>query len=197
MRQTLKRFARLTAGYSLVALVGPLFTIFLTPLYTRALAPADYGVVEVAISLSAFVNAFVVFGMDQALSAHFFDGDATHQRRLVTTALVSVVGLGLLASLGLLATALPLAQFLFEDPGRRYILYLLAINSITAPVYTVILAGLRLQMGVRRVNLLALAFLAATITSNVVMVLGLRFKATGVIAANVIANVFACGLGLG
>ncbi|MGH2525031.1 MAG: lipopolysaccharide biosynthesis protein, partial [Anaerolineales bacterium] len=41
-----------------------------------------------------------------------------------------------------------------------------------------------------------LAFLAATITSNVVMVLGLRFKATGVIAANVIANVFACGLGL-
>jgi len=45
LRQTLARVIRLTAGYSLVTLLGPVFTVVLTPLYTRLLVPADYGVV--------------------------------------------------------------------------------------------------------------------------------------------------------
>ena len=72
MRAILPRLVRLSAGYSLVTLAGPVLTILLTPLYTRVLSPADYGVVEAATTVSAFVNTLVLFAMDQALNAHFF-----------------------------------------------------------------------------------------------------------------------------
>jgi O-antigen/teichoic acid export membrane protein len=197
VRQTLTRVARLTAGYSLVTLLGPVFTVLLTPLYTRVLVPADYGVVEVAGTLQAFITTFVLFSLDQALAVDFYQGDAAQQRDLVTTSVVCAGALGALAAAALLAGATPLAQLLFKDPGRRYLIGLLAIGALTTPLYSLLLTALRLKMQVQRVNALALTFLLATVTSNVVLILGLHFKATGVIAANAIASAVACILGLG
>jgi O-antigen/teichoic acid export membrane protein len=196
MRDTLKRFTRMTVGYSLVTLLGPLFTILLTPLYTRVLTPADYGVVDVALTLGALISVFAIFGVDQALSAYFFDGPASFQRSLVTTGilLVGLIGASLGSVLALSATSV--AEFLFKDPARRYIVYLLAIGLVSGPIYGVIVAGLRLQMGVRRVNILALSSLFSTIFTTVLFVLILQLKATGIVAANVVAGVWNCCFGL-
>ena len=43
MRQTMKRFTKLAAGYSSVTLLGPVVTILLVPLCTRLLEPTGYG----------------------------------------------------------------------------------------------------------------------------------------------------------
>jgi O-antigen/teichoic acid export membrane protein len=196
LRQTLARVIRLTAGYSLVTLLGPVFTVVLTPLYTRLLVPADYGVVEAATTLAAFINTLVLFSFDQALSAHYFDGDDSQRRSLVTSAVMISGALGLLAGAGLLLLAQPLAILLFKDPGRRLLIDLLAVEALATPLYTLLLTALRLQTNVRRVNALALTFLLATVISNVVLILVLHYRATGVVAANTIATVLACGLGL-
>ncbi|GIV83549.1 MAG: hypothetical protein KatS3mg052_0556 [Candidatus Roseilinea sp.] len=196
MRDTLRRFARLTAGYSLVTLIGPAFTILLTPLYTRVLSPDDYGVVEVATTLSSFMTILASFAIDQALNAYFFDGDETYQRNLVTTAQISVGLTGLVLAVLLVIVAEPLAEWLYKDPARRSILYLIAFNVVSAPLYNIASVVLRLKMGVKRVNVLGLTFLSATIVSNVALVLLLRFKATGVVAANALANGLACLAGL-
>jgi O-antigen/teichoic acid export membrane protein len=196
LRQTLARVIRLTAGYSLVTLLGPVFTVLLTPLYTRVLVPADYGVVEAATTLAAFVNTLVLFSFDQALSAHYFDGDDQQRRSLVTSAVLVSGTLGLLAAGGLLLFAEPLAVLLFKDPARRLLIDLLAVEALATPLYTLLLTALRLQTNVRRVNAVALTFLLATVASNVVLILGLHYRATGVVAANTLATVLACGLGL-
>lgn len=107
MRATLTRLARMTASYSLVTLLGPLFTVVLTPLYTRVLSPADYGVVDVALTLSMLLNLLATLGLDQALSAHFFDGESAYQRNLVTTAVLCVGGTGLLFGASLAGLAMP------------------------------------------------------------------------------------------
>jgi len=104
--------------------------------------------------------------------------------------------LGLLAAAGLLLLAQPLAIVLFKDPGRRLLIDLLAVEALATPLYTLLLTALRLQTNVRRVNALALTFLLATVISNVVLILVLHYRATGVVAANTIATVLACGLGL-
>ncbi len=137
-----------------------------------------------------------MFSLDQALSAHFYDGDGARRRNLVTTAFMFAAGLGLLAAGGLLLGATPLALLLFKDAGRRYLFVLLAVGVLTTPLYTLLLSALRLQTEVRRVNALALTFLLTTVTSNIVLILGLHLRATGVIAANSIASAVACVLGL-
>ena len=181
MQTTLKRLAKLTAGYSLVTLVGPLFTILLTPLYTRVLTPADYGVVEVALTFSALLSVFALGGMDQALSAYFFDGDETFRRNLVTTTLACVCVAGLLLGLLMFAFAHTLAEIFFKTETRYLIFQLLAINMVSSPVYSVIAAALRLRMGVRRVNVLGLAQLFTNVACNIVFVLFLHLRATGIV----------------
>jgi len=196
MRQTLRRFVKLTAGYSPVTLLGPLSSILLIPLYTRALEPADYGVVDVSLTFASLVSVFVTLGIDAALNAHFYDGDADHQRNVVTTAAAFVGAWGLVVA-GIIASAsLPLARLFFKDAARNAIFYLLAINVVSAPVYAVVNTGLRLKMDIKRVNILGLSLLAAIITLNAIFVLGLHMKATGIVAANIIANALACGVGL-
>jgi O-antigen/teichoic acid export membrane protein len=179
-----------------VTLLGPLFTIFFTPLYTRVLEPADYGVVDVSLAVSSLLSIFALLGTDQALSAHFFDGDSTYRSNLVITAVIGVCAAGLITGTCIAAAAVPLARFLFDDPWRRYIVYLLAINAVSAPVYNVTSAALRLQMDIRRVNVLGLVYLIATVVCNMLLVLVFHLKATGIVAANVLANVFASSLSL-
>ena len=201
MRETLKRLARFTAGYSLSALIGPLFTLLLTPLYTRALEPADYGVVDVLMTLSALLVAISMMGMDQALSAHFFDkGDTAEadawRRNLSTTALIVVTGVSVVAGLGLALFAEPVATQLFRDPARRVTVLLVAVNVAFLPVYNLSIHSLRLRMKIGRANAVSLTYLFTLIGAAVTMVLGLRMRATGIIAANALASVAASAVGI-
>jgi O-antigen/teichoic acid export membrane protein len=196
MRQTLKRFTRLSAGYSSVTLLGPLFTILLTPLYTRVLDPADYGVVDVATTLFTPITALVLLGIDQALNALFFDGDAKYQANLITTAVVFIMMTGTVVGIAVTLMAVPLAQFLFKDPARSFIMNLLTLNMVAASIYSVISTGLRLRMGVKYVNTLGLTYLLTTVASNILFILILHFKATGIIAALTLSNLVACCVGV-
>jgi len=196
MRDTFQRLLKLAAGYSLVTLIGPLFTIVLTPLYTRVLTLDDYGIVSVCLTLSGLLGVIVLLSMDQAIALHFFDGDEQHKRTVVTTAVVYVGAAGLATGCIVFALAEPLALLLFKDPTRRITLQLLAMLVVCAPLYAVLTAALRLRMGVRRVNALGLAYLLSYVGLNVLFVLILRLKVTGIIAANVLANVTGVGVGL-
>ncbi|MDE3090297.1 MAG: oligosaccharide flippase family protein [Chloroflexota bacterium] len=197
MRQTLKRFAKLTVGYSLVTVLGPAFMIILVPLYTRALSPADYGVTDVSLTLSGLLILLATVGIDQALNSFFFDhADPAHQRNLVTTAALVVAVMGVIFGSILVVCAVPLGVFLFKDPARNVTIYLLAVGVAIVPLYNVLGTALRLQMNLRRMNALGLTNLFVTIAANVFFVLVLQRKATGVIAAFALANLISCGLAL-
>ncbi len=196
MRATVMRLARMTAGYSLVSLMGPIFTVFLTPLYTRVLVPADYGVVDVTLTLGNFVSIFAVLAVDQAMGAYFNDGDEAHKRNLVTTAAVFVVAMGLLAALLLAVAAIPLAEGLFKSAERRNLILLLALGMVGGPAYGIAGAGLRLHMEVKRVNLLALTAMLLTVGGNILLVLVFQMGAAGILLANAVVNVATGALGL-
>lgn len=192
MRDTLKRLVKLTAGFSPVTFLGPLTLIFLTPLYTRVLTPADYGVVDVTLTLVTLLTVFVTFGLDQALNSFFFDGDLAYQRKLVTTIWLYLLAVGAVVALALVVFATPLAILLFNDASRRFVVYLVAVNVMAAPVYGTLAAVLRLQLRVRSVNILGIFNVVVLVAANVLMVLVLRMKATGTVLANTTANLASC-----
>jgi O-antigen/teichoic acid export membrane protein len=195
MRETLKRFARLTFGYSLVTVLGPAFMIILVPLYTRALSPADYGVTDVSLTLGGLLTLVATLGFDQALNSFFFDrGDSAHRRNLITTAVLVVAALSALLGLLLVLFAVPLGVLLFKDPARNITIYFLAVGVAVVPLSNILGSALRLQMNLKRMNAFGLTNLFATIASNVFFVLVLQRKATGVIAAFGLANVLTCAL---
>jgi O-antigen/teichoic acid export membrane protein len=196
MRETIKRLVRISAGYSLVTLIGPLFTIFLTPLYTKVLEPADYGVVDVTITVGSIIIILMLLGIDQAVNTLYFRIDDDEKRKLFTTGFVSLFFFGAVLVALVMIFARPLGIILFEDPARDNTLRLAALNAFGLSIVTLVGAWLRLRMDLKRVNILAFTTLFSMITFSIIFILILRYKAMGVIAANTIANFIAAVVGL-
>jgi O-antigen/teichoic acid export membrane protein len=185
MRETIKRLATLSAGYSLVTLIGPLLTALLIPVYTRVLDPGDYRVIDVATAFWSFAAAAGLVGMDIALNAHFFDANNTeaHKRNVATTALGMTALAAAAVATAMFLLAGPLARLLFNDPTRTVTVQVLAVIVLCAPLYNVLVTALRLRMGVRRVNILGLVYLLTLAGANLFFLLGLGMRATGALAA--------------
>ncbi len=202
MRETLKSIAKLTAGYSLVTLIGPLFTILLTPLYTRVLEPSDYGVVDVSVTFIGLLSTLITIGIETALNSHFWNNttdrasQSESQRNIATTAIVTVASLTTLAGIACFAFANQIATILFGEVTRKITIQIASVSIIFLPIYTLSLALLKQRMGVKRVSALGLIYLITLITCNVVFVLIFRWRATGILAGNAIAATVGCIAGV-
>jgi O-antigen/teichoic acid export membrane protein len=188
MRARLAQLTRLTLGYSLTSFAGPIFTILLTPIYTRLLSTADYAVLDVNTTLGILSLAIGTLGLNGAVTVFFHDGDAAHGRRVVSTAAAVGVGWSVFVALLIAVIARPLAAFSFYDEQLAILIYLSAFNLPFAVLYTVIQAGLRLRLAVKISNALSLVYLALTIGLNILFIVVLRWGVLGIQIATVIVT---------
>src|SRR5215216_8082963 len=82
MLHRLKELVRHSAIYGLGSIVARVIGVLLLPLYTRYLTPADYGLIETLVALSAVLTALVAQAMKSAFFRFYFDS-AEHERRLL------------------------------------------------------------------------------------------------------------------
>ena len=68
----LKDFSKDTLIYGLGAGVKKFIGLFLLPFYTKALSPAEYGVLDTLGTLIFFITAFFNFGLDTATGYYYF-----------------------------------------------------------------------------------------------------------------------------
>ena len=76
----LSRFLRDGAVYGAAGVLARGISFFLLPLYTRALAPADYGAVDMLTMLVTLANLSVALEISQGL-ARFYPDAATDDAR--------------------------------------------------------------------------------------------------------------------
>ena len=75
----ISRLARLgkdSIVYGLGAVLAKGVAFFTIPIYTRIFSPADYGIIEMMLTISSLLSAFLVMGMDSAQSFYFFEQKA-------------------------------------------------------------------------------------------------------------------------
>jgi O-antigen/teichoic acid export membrane protein len=73
MFERMKELLRHSALYGLGNLVARIVGVLLLPLYTRYLTPADYGLIETLVALSAVLTALVAQAMKSAFFRFYFD----------------------------------------------------------------------------------------------------------------------------
>src|SRR5262249_7483425 len=76
------RLARHSAIYGLGGLASRLLAVFLLPLYTHYLSPADYGRIETLVAASAVLTIVLRMGISSAFFRFYFDA-ADEDRRVV------------------------------------------------------------------------------------------------------------------
>jgi len=192
LRSNFRQLMRTTLGYSLNTLVGPIFTLLLTPLYTRVLGVDNYGVIGVLTPLGMLIFLVGLLGLTSALPVLYYDPQRREQQRTVASALwiaaIWSTALGVCVFLG----AAPLTRIAVGRMMRDDMPSLVRLMAIGLPfgvIYGIQTTVLRLQFAVWRANLLALLYILATAGTNLVFVVLLGWGVMGVISAGVLTNV--------
>jgi O-antigen/teichoic acid export membrane protein len=92
-------------------------------LLTRVFPPAEFGVVDLVMTVSVLATLFIIFGMDSALARSFYDAPDSEARRTkaMTSALHRVIGGGLIG-LVLVIWARPVSVLLLRSASyEKYV----------------------------------------------------------------------------
>jgi O-antigen/teichoic acid export membrane protein len=193
LRSNFRQLIRTTLGYSMNTLVGPIFTLLLTPLYTRALGVDNYGVIGVLTPLGMLIFLLGLLGLTSALPVLYYDPQRREQQQRIIASTLWVAAiwsaaLGMCVFLG----AAPLTRFAIGRLMRDDMPNLVRLMAIGLPfgvIYSIQTTVLRLQFAVWRANLLALLYILATAATNLLFVVLLGWGVMGVISAGVLTNV--------
>ena len=130
LTKEIKLLAKHSAVYSFGTFMQRIVALLLLPVYTRFLSPYDYGVKEL-VGLSAdVIGILLASAISGAFYRFYFKYKSVEDRNeVVSTALLTVGAIGLLALLPLTMSAKMMAGAILNDPGLHHF-FLIAFVSL-------------------------------------------------------------------
>jgi O-antigen/teichoic acid export membrane protein len=187
----LRALGRDSLVYGVLDVANRFVGIFLVPLYTRVLAPADYGSLDLVTTLAMVVSAVLFLGLDTALLYRFNATDDAEERRRIVSAAFAATLLSVTAGAALLfVLRAPLAAAAVPgEPGAaRFLALALAVLPLQAANQVQLLL-LRIRRSFRAYAALSLGVLLLTIALNLLFVVGMRMGVEGILLAQLLARV--------
>jgi O-antigen/teichoic acid export membrane protein len=180
----LKRLVSSLAAYQVADVVSKFAAVLLLPVYTRYIAPAGYGVVELLANGVILISILVRFGMIESfLRFYFADEDQRRRDALARRTVAFLLLTTTVASIALAAAATPLSKLVlgYSDPStfRVAVLGLWAFTNLELAY-----ALLRVDERLRTYAIASLTNVALTIASSVVLVVVLGDGARGLLLGN-------------
>jgi O-antigen/teichoic acid export membrane protein len=180
----LKRLVSSLAAYQVADVVSKFIAVLLLPVYTRYIAPAGYGVVELLGNGVILISILVRFGMIESfLRFYFSDEDAARRDALARRSVGFLLASTTVVSVVLAAAASPLSKLVlgYHDATtfRVAVLGLWAFTNLELAY-----ALLRVDERLRAYAIASLTNVALTIASSVVLVVVLGDGARGLLLGN-------------
>lgn len=190
MLHELRRLMKETAIYGLSTVVGRLLNFLLTPFYTHALIPAEYGLVATVFSYLAFLNVVYGHGMDFAFMRHFKEDDAPERRQAVfSTAQVSLVLWPAVVSALLYVFAAPVARAAGLPPSLAVVARYAALILFFDAAALVPFAYLRMRHKAASYAGIKLVNIALNLVLNYVFLVRAPMGVRGVFLASAVTSV--------
>lgn len=197
MRQTLKRLAKMVAGYGLVQWAGPFLSLIFTPIITRILTPADYGVADYVSTVGTAIGTVALLALPQAVVAHFNDqASLAWQRRVTGSALTMVTIIGVLVGAGLVIFAPNLAQASPLTHGYAYLFQWMGMTAVFGLAVPVLMSAAQAALHVRWGMALSFTSILGTVVGNVLFIVIFRLGVTGMVLTPIVTNVALCVVAL-
>jgi len=173
----LRRLATTGAAYTAASIFSKLVAVALLPLYTRYLAPADYGAAEVMFAAVVSASIVVRLGVIEAL-LRFYYKDDEDPARVLSTSFAALFWLSTVAALAALPFAGPISEALLPQPDGLSLREAAAWPGEAADLVRISIAGLwvltlhEYLLTIFRLEERARAFFVTTML-NVVAAIGL------------------------
>ena len=185
-----KQFLKDSVIYGAASILVRSVSLLLVPLYTRALVPADYGVIDMLTAFTTFVNFTVALEVSQAVARYFPDTRSPEERKgyASTSLWWAVVVYGVFT-----VVAWPLAdQFstlLFNDSHRSGIFDVALLAIWLNGLFLLVQSQLRYSLKPRDYTIASLVFTFASMATSIAFVLVLRQGVVGVFYGQVAGGI--------
>jgi len=129
----LKRLLKDSLIYGLGRISGSIISIFLVPIYTRIFSPHDYGIIDLIATVVAFLNLFLLLGIENGVARYYVDAKENKDKKLTaSTGLFFITAFSFVVIPILILFSKKLSFLIFES--RTYSLFLTVALS-TIPFY--------------------------------------------------------------
>jgi O-antigen/teichoic acid export membrane protein len=175
--------------YGLGDVATSLVSFLLLPLYTRYLAPADYGTIAMLLTIEAVGKIVFRWGVDTAFMRLYFDcTDDRSRQRLASTIFFFLLAINGSLVVASIAASGWLSRTLLDNPHQGLLVALVIANTFVASFYFIPLQVLRI--GERSGQFIALVFArsAATLLARLVLVVVLHKGVLGIVLADVVVT---------
>ncbi len=130
----LKKLFKESLVYGLSRYIGKFIGVFLLPIYTAVLLPADYGVLDLLSTISLVSSFLIIAGTDAAFAYYFFRREYEGEKGLIiSTALWIRLLFSLVVFILILAGSSLISQILFGTDYKLFVIITgitIAFNSI-------------------------------------------------------------------
>jgi len=157
----LRRLATTGAAYTASSVFSKLIAVFLLPLYTAYLTPADYGAAEVMLASLVAASILIRFGVIEAL-LRFYYLAGEQPRRVVATGFASLFWTATAGAVVGMALAEPISRLLLDRPDAG-LARLAVLGLWTLTLWEYVLTLLRLDERAR-------AYFAITVINVIVTI---------------------------
>lgn len=189
----LRRLATTGSAYTAASILSKLIAVALLPLYTRYLAPADYGAAEVLFAAVVAASIVIRLGAIEAVLRFYYKA-GEEPDRVVATSFAALFWLSTAAALIALPFAAPISEALLDRPAPG--LARIAIGGLwVLTLHEYLLTLFRLEERARAFFLTTIANVLAAIALTVVLVVGEGEGARGLLLGSYVSGAaFVLGL---
>jgi len=180
---SIKDFSKDTFVYGLGSGIKKFIGVLLLPFYTRALAPADYGLLDTLTTFTFFIAAIIGVGIDSASGYYFFEVQTKEEKGeiLYTTFILRL--LTTLPSLILSIFSKEISVFLFSTTSYTWLVF---ISCISIPISFMLSEQSQIYRYFRqpwKYNLITILKSVGSIGFGITLVVLLKFGVLGALLA--------------
>jgi O-antigen/teichoic acid export membrane protein len=177
--------ARHSAVYGFGSLVSRFIAVLLLPVYTRYLSPADYGLIETLIALSAVLTVLLAAGVKSAFFRFYFDEpQGPGQRRVIRTSFWFTMASATAGLVAGLALAEPISDVLFGTSSHADLVRAAFVGLWASINYEQMTSLFRVEQRSGAYLIATLINLGLTVGATLVLVAVLEKGPIGVIVGN-------------
>jgi O-antigen/teichoic acid export membrane protein len=165
--------------------VSRFIAVLLLPVYTRFLSPADYGLIETLIALSAVLTVLLAAGVKSAFFRFYFDeSEEAGQRRVVRTSFWFTMLMGTAGLAGGLALGGPISQLLFATADHADLVRAAFVGLWAHVNYEQMTSLFRVEQRSTAYLIATLVNLGLTVAATLLLVVVWEVGPIGVIVGN-------------
>lgn len=193
----IKALFRDTMIYGASAILSRGLSIIIVPIFTRMLAPQEYGALDMIMVLGVLGALIVPLEINQAVARFYGDADSTAEKRsLASTALWFTAGGYAAATIVAMAAAEPVAKWLLGGSDMTGALRVGFAGIAATGLFYLAQNLLRFELRSKAYAIVSIVYSVVSLLLSVLLGLGLDLKLMGVLWGQLIGSAIAASLGL-